>query len=994
MGWTLHVSGSGPKDVSSIVSTGTVIGERQDASLDKGSLTLFPVSNESPIDPSKSTLEYSEGSESKWFRVVSDSVEVVQRGPTPAYRHTVQYVSLARELAFHLAKGMDFTQPKLGGEQRCDYNALYGYAMGHTAPSGYVGSYSSTVNLNPKAKIGMAYVSVSFYFMDGSAHTLNHTSSYHLTGVEVRSNGTALFTVAASNDGDKVYLTESQIAQISGLPSISIFALFGGYISEDESNKYVQYVLINCKLVSFSFYYLVSDVIEQVVRGCSIPSDSMYASAPLATLPASGDFHDFVYGTAAQDFQFTQGETLWDCLSEVYDSFDAQPTIDQNGVLGVKYYNERNAVTDYASRQIDAGSTLSDEGRADGLVCRYQNAVPPTSVYYPSKTGFATARSGDLGVPSASSYEINVSPFRIQIVQELKAKLQEIQLSVAMSPTVRSTAYHFGDDVMLDITDFVFEKAKWSLLDKEVTDRNYPTQYNTFWYQSGGDSIYVGNIDQTLTGSTYSFTHLLLSAAARMFGSAADSATFALIGDGVSMEAVKCYNGSDDEAVYDIPFLLRYIPFMDGAARLESPDRKRDGELLSSQSGGLLSTYKMGLSMLGQSMREGEGQRTKTYSISTFAARPKPGEWFSDPSGDWVVQGTGCTMVGPQEWKCDVQYSKSFNQLSRRIKVDRSVTFTQIVPSLALLSETIYTEYVYVSASNPRFVAASASHVSAAFFQSACFSSIDFSGSYQGQPCDFAVVQTKYLSNGVMAEISPRYMPIAAYALGNMLCLEGGYDSPISSGNMLRQTAGPWFTTNLASIAVPYCNDWGFFDAADVYLAPSQTMYWDLMPVIYTPPAVRSVFIRGMVVEKRPNDVFRLNYELAFLSNPSDADPIIVYPAFVGNSSAVQRVKPGYVRIFMRNASDPPYSAFEGKAYGTEVHASSYFTITESPIGGLIDVGYSATFVDGASLFTFPSACLGWMVADQSGAPLLARNSATSSGSGLTIYGFASHYRL
>ena len=96
---------------------------------------------------------------------------------------------------------------------------------------------------------------------------------------------------------------------------------------------------------------------------------------------------------------------------------------------------------------------------------------------------------------------------------------------------------------------------------------------------------------------------------------------------------------------------------------------------------------------------------------------------------------------------------------------------------------------------------------------------------------------------------------------------------------------------------MPYCNDWGFFDAADVYLAPSQTMYWDLMPVIYTPPAVRSVFIRGMVVEKRPNDVFRLNYELAFLSNPSDADPILVYPAFVGNSSAVQRVKPGYVRI-------------------------------------------------------------------------------------------------
>ena len=229
-----------------------------------------------------------------------------------------------------------------------------------------------------------------------------------------------------------------------------------------------------------------------------------------------------------------------------------------------------------------------------------------------------------------------------------------------------------------------------------------------------------------------------------------------------------------------------------------------------------------------------------------------------------------------------------------------------------------------------------------------------------------------------------------AYSAGNALCFEGGFDQPISAGNGLKASTGSWFTTNLTSYAVYYTDARGFTDTAYIFLCPSSAVSdFDNYPVASLPSTTHVVF-SGIAIAKRPNDIFKMNYEIIAL--PYQNSPLMIYSKLLEESYLASKSLPTKIRVFVIGASDIPYSPFETKAYGTELTPATGFSFSMS----ITSATRTATLElkDGISSYSFGSSYSGLMIADENGNALLAVNETIAAGSPFAFYLFSSHNRL
>lgn len=984
MNWTLNGT-----DITSYVAVSPTQKLTQDESLDEGQIIVGPITNRSCF-PTGAKINYTDDSNATHYYVlVSDQVQIADRA-TPSYYHTIQYAQNTRELHFHLIKGMDFAQPANLGLFTIKSNG--GFNVEYESSSQqcfWVKSlwyeWQDKISLNPKLKLvggkmALRVINVGSALVNNapSITSVDYTKSYPVQSVVVNSvsNGveTPLFTTGLTNDNQSIDLTSSQISLIKSAGTIDI-TINATRPSDQPLDRGAlrSRMFYDVTLQMTGYYYSYLNVLQALINGAFRPVDTANpTSEAICSLPTSGDFFDFLDNTPAPDFQFNQGNTLYDALAEVYRSFDAVPTMDGNGVLGVEYLNQRNGAL--AQNIVAYSGALQDENRANGLVANYQNGSTKNSVVFPSSADWCKAKSGALGVPQRNDYWVP-TPKAIRSINHCYAYIDH-----------GSDQTDFPINIKIDIDDFVLEKSAWSLLETSAsTSPNpAPTQNNTFWYEKGQKGIYVGTIDQTVNGETFAFLVLLSSAFLKMTGVEISSS-------GIAVDKPTDVGGNN---VWNLRLRIEYIPEQDGCLRLESPDDKREGETLIGQSGAVIDLNKMGSNMLGLASRLGEETRQVVYTYSSASQVPQKGQTIIQDGTTWVIQSVKQTICS-NGIKCELQLAANYNQLSSKVTLDRDIRYTGIDTQRCLSSETIYQEYVYYSLSN----VSESSAVHYDFYSLlSMWSAIIPSGTAVYLPIpatisvgsiDFAVFQGSYATSSGTAQTDYVYMPILAYSAGNALCFEGGFDQPISAGNGLKASVGSWFTTNLTSYAVYYTDARGFTDTANIWLCPSSAVSsFDDYPVA-SEPSTNRVYFQNISIAKRPNDIFKMNYEMIAL--PYQNSPLMIYSKLLEESYLASKSLPTKIRVFVIGASDIPYSPFETKAYGTELTPTTGFYFAMSIA---VSLSSELKLADGDEVYSFGSSYSGLMIADENGNALLAVNQTISAGDSFIFYLFSSHDRL
>lgn len=1018
MNWTLYKNGVA-EDITQYVQLSPTDKEFQDASLDSGSAEIGPITNSEALKPEQCRIEYSDGGSSWWFRLVSDSVKMAQRGAIPSYVHSIQFVSLSRDLAFHCVKGMDFRQPKDAGNVKIKISEWW--ASGFRASAGsdpeFVAAKCDFIKLNRKLKVasGVAYTRV--IRCDASLGVLtwsvvdDYSASFHSNVRYVQdaegpsgANPLELFFINASGTGE-IALTN---AQVSALNSAIANGKYIG-MSEEEGTPATtsdyfadsKPLIVSCELRLKTYYYTYYDVISGILKGIGRPSDATFGADSYFSMPSGGAFYDFISSTPSPDFQFGQGASAWDCLCEVYRAFDALPTVDQNGVLGVKYFNERKSATPISVSNgdvLDSSYQISDDSRANGLVARYQNGVTDHTEVYPSWSSSGVGpRPITLGVPSLTDFYL--SPMKpVQSVTSLSI----LGVTIGLTTNLGSTEQHISlvMNCAVDASDYVFEKSLWSVLPKSTEATRSPNQLNSSWYESGSSNgIYFGAMGYDLTIAKYSYQQMATSAVLRMFS--IETATGKYPTTGTNYTLTISPTGSLADKLWNMRYSMEYLPIIGGAMREEGPEDKKDGETFISQQAGVLSLPRMGASMLGTASQLGEPSRKIVYGFDQLGNLPEAGSWYEDSEGAlWIANASARAQMRPL-WRPELSFAKNFNQLAKRIQVDRRVAFTAIEPSIALLSETIYQEYVYLTLMPPSASLPSAVHFDVAMLGTCFLSALDPQRDPTENRVDFGVYRggVSYTIGSTMYTewIGYQYMPITSYSGGNCVCLEGGFDSPISAGNQLTVVSG-WFSDSLSSDAVLYSDQQGFSDVADVFLCQSGAVSdFSSIPSVAEPSAALSpAKFYSLAVAKRPNDVLRFNFEIIFLPYlQSGAKRVMTYPALFAECSQVSRAAPSRIRLFLLSSSDVPYSPFESQAYGTEAAQTSGIRFTEESRTATNGYCWKLSLVASSGpAWASSQSWSGWMIADANGSPLIASNQPIASGSGISFYAFSSHNRL
>ena len=234
------------------------------------------------------------------------------------------------------------------------------------------------------------------------------------------------------------------------------------------------------------------------------------------------------------------------------------------------------------------------------------------------------------------------------------------------------------------------------------------------------------------------------------------------------------------------------------------------------QSAGIIDINKLGLNILGESLKDGEPTLTVTCELTDWDNKIKEGDYIIYNGSKWVANVVNYKPIKDGVYSVTVEFSKNFNALSLRVNTDKEKRLTAISGEQATVSEDNYVDYVYVSDNNMM-----PSRDETIFRGNTIGSMIGQtfglpSSSYQIKNIDVASIIT-YGSNGAVNTFGSYgwlagniVIPLIKYGAGNCLCFEVQYDSPTSAGNSLTATGSNPIKYN--SYAILYTDDEGWAD--------------------------------------------------------------------------------------------------------------------------------------------------------------------------------------
>ena len=661
-----------------------------------------------------------------YFYIVSDSVETYSLNPL-RYKHSISCIQNTRALSKHLVRNSAFTQP--GYLTKSAFNAESARPTNNTIYEGQAVQWSvidqpslnwasEKLTLTNHEKVKSAKFNISFQWfrqesssqvsrktLYSDAHTTDdivaHAECYdsfvfndsftlyyedangnpHTEAITAATFGVSKIDLNSSYEFPRIVELAKQGCNNFEIRFNSAYVFSAVYAQNPVDYFNVQYWQMQLEIVAEVYWWNCYEILDLLLKRQQKRSNYHYYASRLFSLPESGDLYNLLNNTIAPNFTFTQ-LTLYECVADVFRVFDAIFTMDENGVLGIEYFNDldKEHFTNSNIKLTGRNLSLGEDKYTDGLVAYYQDARTEES--YPKDGSFAPLRSAEFGVPARSDHNFIV-PHSIDSIIKCEVILPEI--------TYNETVFCYGN-IIIDITRFVLEQNVWSMLNKgSITSDDYAgrivKQSNSIFYVKGDNKIQVAFSYKNEWNIThYSLFNALAMALVRMSGYQTGG-----------WKPTSDYR-SEDWSLFKMR--LTYITSVDGKVEIHSLVNKFEGETLIDQANGAVDLNKLGLNMLGLSMKLGNPTLNATHKITSWSKRIRKGqiyEWtINDKKTLWVANVVNYTFInGRLQGK--ISFVQNFNQLALRTQLLREKRMTNISKELVLKSEEILTDYVYYS---------------------------------------------------------------------------------------------------------------------------------------------------------------------------------------------------------------------------------------------------------------------------------------------------------
>lgn len=1021
------------------------------ATFDTGSFTMEWNLTDKAVAPfTKFFIEDTELNDTWCFVIVSDEVEVVRKMKPVKYLHHLVLKQNTYKMTNHIVRNSVFSQPIskdnktrfvisgsvslnsaggsiVWGDGVFEYNKKYSTPEGTTDPTTYPNGYQEQMEIIRKEKIAYAYLEIETYQKlftkkandigrwhcfnyDNPVDTFinNHKNIYlviekYIDGVlddtlpiQVGENQT--YVRVDSNffetENDAIYkmnVYENADSIFNEIPLSSY-----QFETPNVSGKYL-FTNVKATLHVRTYYYSLYDVLD-ILSQQVLKKYNWDINERVYELPESGEIYDTLKETIAPNFNFT-GKDLYSCVYEVLSYIDAIPTLDEDNILGFVYLNQ-NQQSKVSLQMTDKKISLNEENFANTLLANYQNGRQEHPITYPAKNIFARVGSSAFGVPDSKDYSFNVSK-PIDYIDKASVLLGEnfnVNLYIfSFTDDTRASCYRglTIPEGVLDITSSIFEKTLYSLLPMADGDSYTSNQLNSVYFTQGDTKIIVGDIVNGI-GSLQqnAYTLMIKKEMANMFGIIY---TYYWLSRTTYEE--KIGNVMDVRSSLpskrDLKFNLEYHAIFDGRVSQESTKNKVDGEVYINQSNANVSLNRMGNNMQGLIAKLGNERKNFTLPITSYGSRLKVGSmWVDDDGNKYVANAIKTTFsTSSQKVFVEAEFTKDFNMLSQFTQIDQERRFYEISERLTSKGYENITEFIYFTTQED-VVEEEWSYV--ALRPDGFDKMLDILKSTpetSSSKADFVCLDTYEYADDTTKSVASVYCPLHTYGFGNSICFEMGYDDPLNAGNRLLGSAT---TSNpLNNQSTLYTKNTGFADKINVsvYSYSGDSMYAsEQFPIMDESSILENAYpiisIRSYEYWKKPNEIFHLNYSVAFM--PYKNEEIFFGDEFINNNLIINgTIKKEKLYLFVSNSEE--YSIIDNKPLGTSVGEATV------EITRRFQYNAQNVYRDRATISIRVNRifrCISWCLADEDGNILIACNQNVRAAVGVNIYAFTRRKRI
>ena len=669
----------------------------------------------------------------------------------------------------------------------------------------------------------------------------------------------------------------------------------GTYDSSDVQEVFAHVSLIATR-ASESLYATIQRMLDR--QRCAFDNSS---EGYLFYLPTTGDDYDLLMSTETPEFTFV-GQTMFEALTQVLATVDALPDFEtfESGTthqtsyrLKLDFLNSRGKkITNSNVGGYTAGS--SESKYVNGMVTEYQRAEKAKQ--FPGGGKYARCSLKSYGVPELTDFAL-VFDKPIKYVNSLEVS---VDCSCGGIAHVGSgNAYTFVSATLripVDLSTFVFDSATYS---SALSDRgSYPTsdsvnfrlQMNCLKFAKGSRFIDLGNKVVNKYNKTYlTFWNCLYASFYRFQGTYGTNFVANTQAYGrLTLNAPKI---SEYKDVY---FRAEYVTDLEGRLRIESPKAKADGEMSVSSGGGSIDLGKLGLNMMGVSMRTGVPTMTMGQRICSWENRIRKGDVFEKDGYKWIANKCDYQRLGSDLIRGTIQFTRDFNGMSRRIAVDQSKRYTEISPSVTNKCEVNPMAYCMMKLS--KTVANPFKDYHSNFLDTPVtmpnlmrLLGKPFGRQWDGK-AQASVGFARYYVEPGSSGIRDIYMPLAVYVSGNCLCFESSFKDAISAGVAMdvgKDGDGQWWSA-LAQATdaslyfgkdVKYADSEGYADTMSIdYVVGDGERFPTTFPYIPNSGADKIGTLANLKFKKMPNEIVAVNHEIAFVDISDEGEVFLGKP--------------------------------------------------------------------------------------------------------------------
>lgn len=952
-----------------------------DETLESFSFALVSNDNPMPYAPCQSVQVITDSNEKINLFLVTDSVEVYSISPT-RWKHNITCVQNTRKLSKHLVRNSSFTNPYyLESKSYSSFSSVLrdgkneevitpGNGIYDVAPwcqnDNYVKEKATLriINNYTTEKVKDAYFLLRCVgFKYGSFNNINdideitdairpyapnaqihNVLQLHYEDYEGHEYTENIYPYQlGANIGDfyvlnkKVKFERVKELALQGYHNFCIYftgSLVTGELTRStgwDTNSYI-IISLQAEIILETYYYTCYEILDMLrirqqkqreENGIIVSENSLF------NLDLTRELEQMLNTVPAPNFTFTQ-MTMYECVAEVFRLFDAIFTMDENGYLGIEYFNERNGRNITSSlKKVGQNSSSSEDKYTNGLVAYYQNAKPTEE--FPNTTSsssnlWASIKTKELAVPADNNSFIFETPHSIDTMIAASLLYKNLSFEITYKPldlSEQQPVEPSATDTTLDISHYLIEEQLWTLLDKtqdifsgETPNYLNPSdlvQINTIFYKKGTREIDVSyNYKRYGLTTKFAIKNMVLCALGRMVGA---TIVYDPAFENTAPITIDIKGG--DPEWNQIFLRCKYITDVDGRIRIESPQRKYDGETLIDQYNGAVDLNKMGLNILGLSLKLGNPTLTVTQKITSWNNRIKQGDIYIYEGKTWIANVVAYTFLGNGKIQATIQFVQNFNNLAMRTQLLREKRLSLISNELTVKSEENIMEYIYFSTTNFDI-----DHTGIAYKHDVLSKNLYASlggGVNNAIFTEVAVIEANSTSDMI-------YVPMIKYGSGNSVCYEISFDDPISAGKQTSYYNDGWFIshTHYYTNIARYANVYGEFELANLYFTQSTEigMYLDQFPVVDAVSPYRNIEIRNLRYYKQPNEVFALNYQMCFL--PMDVNKDFIGSKFINynvfTNDTVRNLND--LILYYRN-DDFQYSILDIKGSGTSINIMS-----------------------------------------------------------------------